>query len=69
MQKLVSKIKTYLSDKMHLKKVITKTPAKLGLSPKSTVSQNVRVYYFKNQLPLLFIYVSLPSLLKLRNAK
>jgi hypothetical protein len=31
---LVSKIKTSLSDKMHLKKVITKKHAKLELTPK-----------------------------------
>jgi hypothetical protein len=31
---LVSKIQTYLSGKMHLKKVITNKHAKLGLSPK-----------------------------------
>jgi hypothetical protein len=31
---LVSKIQTYLSDKMHLKKVITNKHAKLGLTPK-----------------------------------
>jgi hypothetical protein len=29
-----SKIQTYLSDKMHLKKVITIKHAKLGLTPK-----------------------------------
>jgi hypothetical protein len=31
---LVSKIQTYLSDKMNLKKVITKKHAKLGHYPK-----------------------------------
>jgi hypothetical protein len=31
---LVSKIQTYLSDKMHLKKVITNKHTLLGLSPK-----------------------------------
>jgi hypothetical protein len=30
---LVSKIHTYLSDKKHLKNVITKKHAKLGLTP------------------------------------
>jgi hypothetical protein len=34
---LVSKIQTYLSDKIHLKKVITKKHAKLGLTPKMAV--------------------------------
>jgi hypothetical protein len=31
---LVSKIQTYLSDKMHIKKVITNKHAKLGLHQK-----------------------------------
>jgi hypothetical protein len=31
---LVSKIQTYLSDKMHLKKVVTNKHAKLGLTQK-----------------------------------
>jgi hypothetical protein len=31
---LVSKIQAYLSDKMHLKKVITNKHAKFGLTPK-----------------------------------
>jgi hypothetical protein len=31
---LVSKIQTYMSDKTHLKKVITKKHAKFGLAPK-----------------------------------
>jgi hypothetical protein len=34
---LISKIHTYLSDKMHIKKVITRKHAKLGLTQKMVV--------------------------------
>jgi hypothetical protein len=47
---LVSKIQTLISDKMHLKKVITKKHAKLGLYQKKKISMLVQSPVFKSQV-------------------
>jgi hypothetical protein len=43
---LVSKIQTYLCDKMHLKKVITKKHAKLGLAPNMAGNFGITFYRY-----------------------